>query len=165
MNITYLTSDLPAVGSVNDSNLVNPWGLSISPTVHGGYQITPRDCRLCTVVQANAVSGGDDPFCQWARHRHAERYRVQPLYHGFQDPRFRDPFLFCTGRRTVSGWYHGNVAFITVNNNNGAVYKGLTLASANGANYIYVANFHAATVEAYDDTYTATLVRAKCVRG
>jgi len=43
---------------------------------------------------------------------------------------------------------------IAVNNSgSGAVYKGMALASAGGANYLYVANFNAGTVEAYDSTF------------
>jgi len=66
------------------------------------------------------------------------------------------PFLFCTEDGTISGWYAGTTAFIAVNNHNsGAVYKGMTLASVNSANYLYVANFNAATVEVYDSNYVS----------
>jgi len=46
-------------------------------------------------------------------------------------------------------------AVIEVNNWETAVYKGMALASVNGANYLYAANFHAGTVEVYDGTFAS----------
>ena len=42
---------------------------------------------------------------------------------------------------------------IEVNNFNTAVYKGMALASAGGANYLYAANFHAGTVDVFDTNF------------
>lgn len=156
VNITYLTSDIPAVGSVHDTNLVNPWGLSISPTspwwvsdnatgLSTLYNGTGQIQSLVVTIPTASGQGTGTP----------SGTVYNPSTTDFKIHGFTTPFLFSTEDGTVSGWYAGTVAFIAVNNNNGAVYKGLTLATANGANYIYVANFHAATVEAYDGTYTA----------
>jgi uncharacterized protein (TIGR03118 family) len=65
-------------------------------------------------------------------------------------------FLFCTEDGTISGWSGGTSAAIGLNNStSGAVYKGMALASASGANYLYLANFHAGSVEVYDKNYVA----------
>jgi len=65
-------------------------------------------------------------------------------------------FLFATEDGTISGWYSGlTTAEIAVNNSPGAVYKGLALASAGGANYLYAANFRAGTVDVFDKSFTA----------
>ncbi len=45
------------------------------------------------------------------------------------------------------------MAVIEVNNFPGAVYKGLALASAGGANYLYAANFRNNSVDVFDATF------------
>ncbi len=154
VNINYLTSDIPAVGTNNDTNLVNPWGLSVSPS--GPWWVSDNATGLSTlysgtgqpqslVVTIPSASGqGTGTPSGTVYNASTTDFKI----HGFTTP-----FLFCTEDGTVSGWYAGTVAFIAINNNNGAVYKGMALASAGGANYIYVANFHAATVEVYDGSY------------
>ena len=64
-------------------------------------------------------------------------------------------FLFDTEDRTlrVNAGVDPTNAVIKVNNGDAAVYKGMTLASANGSNYLYLANFRAGTVEAYDTNF------------
>ena len=137
-----------------DAHLVNPWGMSISPS--GPWWISDNGTGLSTLYIASGApqslvvtipsgtgSGTGTP--------------TGTVYNGTSDFKINGivpPFLFCTEDGTISGWYAGTTAFIAVNNNtSGAVYKGMALASASGANYLYVANFHAGTVEVYDGSY------------
>ncbi len=65
-------------------------------------------------------------------------------------------FIFATEDGTISGWnpaVDATHAIIKVNNWPEAVYKGLALGSANGANYLYVANFARGTVDVFDATF------------
>jgi len=65
-------------------------------------------------------------------------------------------FLFDSEDGTVQGWNHTvnpNTSVIEVNNFGSAVYKGLALASANGANYLYATNFYAGTVDVFDTNF------------
>jgi len=157
VNITYLTSDITAVGNNLDGHLVNPWGMSISPT--GPWWISDNGTGLSTLYDGNGVpqslvvtippaqSGNTGTPTGTVYNASTTDFKI----HGIATP-----FLFCTEDGTISGWYTGTTAFIALNNNSsGAVYKGMALASAAGHNYIYVANFHAGTVEVYDGTYTA----------
>jgi len=155
VNITYLTSDVSAVGSYMDTNLVNPWGMSISPT--SAWWISDNAKGLSTLYNGNGQpqslvvtiptgtgSGTGSPS--------GTVYNASTT--DFQIHNIATPFLFCTEDGTISGWYAGSNAFIAVNNNgSGAVYKGLALGSVSGSNYLYVANFNAGTVEVYDRTY------------
>ena len=155
VNITYLTSDISPVG-INDPHLVNPWGLSISPT--GPWWVSDNGTGLSTLYNGSgqpqslvvtiptATGSGTGTPTGTVYNASTTDFKIHNI---------ATPFLFCTEDGTVSGWYAGTTAFIAVNNNNGAVYKGMAIASAGGANYIYVANFHAATVEVYDGNYTA----------
>jgi uncharacterized protein (TIGR03118 family) len=65
-------------------------------------------------------------------------------------------FLFATEDGTIAAWNAAalaNHAVIKINNNNGAVYKGLTLGAIQSTPVLYVANFHAGTVEAYGPSF------------
>jgi uncharacterized protein (TIGR03118 family) len=156
VDITYLTSDIPAAGAFHDANLVNPWGLSIGPT--GAWWASDNATGLSTLYIASGAPQSLVVTIPTATGQ-GTGTPTGTVYNGsttdFKIHGFAAPFLFCTEDGTLSGWYTGTVAFVTVNNNNGAVYKGMTLASANGANYLYVANFHAGTVEVYDGSYNA----------
>jgi uncharacterized protein (TIGR03118 family) len=151
---TNLTSDIPSAATVLDPDLVNPWGLSISPSgpwwvsdngtgLSTLYNSSGQNQGLIVTIPSGTGSGTGTPSGT-----------VYNGTGGFKINGQSAAFLFCTEDGTISGWYGGTSAFIAVNNNgNGAVYKGMALASQGGANYIYVANFHAGTVEAYDTNF------------
>ncbi|MGC2111983.1 MAG: TIGR03118 family protein [Candidatus Korobacteraceae bacterium] len=154
VNVTNLTSDITNAANNHDGNLVNPWGLSISPT--SPWWVSDNGSGLSTLYDGNGVaqslvvtiptgSGSGTGTPSGTVYNGTSDFKI----HGFATP-----FLFCTEDGTISGWYTGTNAFIAVNNSSsGAVYKGMALASAGGHNYIYVANFHAGTIEAYDGSY------------
>ena len=155
VDVTILTSDIPAVG-INDPNLVNAWGLSISPT--GPWWVSDNATGLSTLYDGNGAIQPlvvTIPTASGSGTGTPTGTVYNPSTSDFKIHGFVTPFLFVTEDGTVSGWYTGTTAFIAVNNNNGAVYKGMALASAGGANYIYVANFHAGTIEVYDRLYAA----------
>jgi uncharacterized protein (TIGR03118 family) len=81
-------------------------------------------------------------------------------------------FLFATEDGTIVGWNpgvnpmgvtSGNDAIIAVDNSNnpiagnGAVYKGLAIATTNGKTLLYATNFRAGTVEVYDTAFNRVL--------
>jgi len=157
VNVAYLTSDISNVATHTDTNLVNPWGMSISPSspwwisdngtgLSTLYDGTGTPQSLVVTIPPGSGSGTGTPS--------GTVYNASTT--DFKIHGFATPFLFCTEDGTISGWYAGSQAFIAVNNNgNGAVYKGLAIGSAGGANYIYVANFHAGTVEVYNGSYAS----------
>src|SRR5580698_3260800 len=56
VDITYLTSDISAVGPNNDPNLVNPWGMSISPT--GPWWLSDNTSGLSTLYNGSGQPQG-----------------------------------------------------------------------------------------------------------
>ena len=154
VDITFLTSDISSVGSFNDTNLVNPWGMSISPT--GPWWISDEGTGVSTLYngagQPQSLVVTIPPAMGTGRGT-----PTGTVYNGtnnFQIHSIPAQFLFCTFDGTISGWYTATMAFIAVNNNaNGAIYTGMALASAGGANYIYVTNIHSGAVEVYDGTF------------
>lgn len=155
VDVTKLTSDITSAANNLDPNLVNPWGLSISPggpwwvsdngsglsTLYNGSG-TPQS--LVVTIPSGSGSGTGTPSGT-VYNSSSTDFKI----HGFATP-----FLFCTEDGTVSGWYTGTTAFIAINNSgSGAVYKGCAIAQAGGVNYLYVANFNANTIEVYNGQY------------
>jgi uncharacterized protein (TIGR03118 family) len=150
---TILTSDIANISNNADSNLGNPWGLVASPT--GPWWVSDNGTGLSTlydgtgsplslVVTIPSADGSDTGTPDGI---------VFNSTSGFPINGNPAAFIFSTEDGTISGWNGGASAVITVNNDNAAVYKGIALASAGGNNYLYVANFHAGTVEVYDSSF------------
>ena len=157
VNVNYLTSDITSAGAYQDANLLNPWGMSISPS--GPWWLSDNTSGLSTLYVASgqpqslvvtippASGSGLGSPSGTVYNASTTDFKI----HGFATP-----FLFCTEDGTISGWYAGTTAYIAVNNSGtGAVYKGIALATANGHNYLYVANFNAGTIEVYNGSYNS----------
>jgi uncharacterized protein (TIGR03118 family) len=152
---TTLTSDIANISVHTDANLVNPWGMSSSPSspwwvsdngtgLSTLYDSTGAPQGLVVTIPSGSGTGTGTPSGQ--------------VYNGTTDFKiFGTPahFLFVSEDGTVSGWYTGTTAQIVVNNSGSgnAVYKGIALASSGGANYLYVANFRNGSVDAFDANF------------
>jgi len=151
---TILTSDIANISAFTDANLVNPWGMIASPA--GPWWVSDNGTGLSTlydgtgkpqalvVTVPSGTSGTGTP--------------TGIVFNSTSDFKINGNtpvFIFATEDGTLSGWNSGTSAVIAVNNSgNGAVYKGLALGSAGGNNYLYVANFHNASVDVYDKNYS-----------
>jgi uncharacterized protein (TIGR03118 family) len=150
-----LASDIPLLADFTDPNLVNPWGLGLSPfwpcnNGSGTYDINGPDGSLVLVTTVPQAGGGTGPGrCTGAvRNNNPAAFQVSPGVNG--------TWLLDTedGLITIRS---GSKNIIKVDNSaSGAVYKGLALT--NNPDYIYAANFSAGTIDVYDGTWTkATL--------
>ncbi len=60
-------------------------------------------------------------------------------------------FIFAGLDGIISGWNGGNAAVTAIDDSpSGAVYSGIALASIDGNNFLYVANFSAGKIDVYD---------------
>ena len=163
---TNLQSDIAGVAAHVDPNLVNPWGVAVSPT--GIIWVSDNGTGVSTLYRQNGTAlslvvtiptsarnkdGGNPtgmvfngtPFFQVTKN-------------GNSAPAF---FIFASEDGSISGWnptLDQTHAIIAVDNgtNNGtnrAVYKGATLGVAHGHNFLYVTNFHSGHVETYDENF------------
>jgi uncharacterized protein (TIGR03118 family) len=152
---TILTSDIGGISAFTDAHLVNPWGMVASPAgpwwisdnatgLSTLYDGTGKPGALVVTVPPGSGSGSGVP--------------TGIVFNGTSDFKISGSssvFIFATEDGTISGWGSGTSATIAVNNSGSgnAVYKGLALGSANGNNYLYVANFHNASVDVFDKNY------------
>ena len=154
---TILTSDIANISNHTDANLTNPWGLVASAsgpwwvTDNGTGSSTLYDgmgTPLSLVVTIPSWDGSGTGVPTGIAFNSTSDFELTPGNTA--------TFLFVTEDGTVQGWNHNvnaNQAVIKVNNWDSAVYKGMALAAAGGANYIYAANFYAGTIDVFDKTF------------
>src|SRR2546430_9330997 len=163
---TNFQSDIPGVAQHVDPNLVNPWGMSVSPSgtiwvSDNGTGVSTVDGQdgtarslVVTIPTAARNRGVGNPTGQV--------FNGTPFFqvtkNGMSAPAF---FIFVSEDGSISGWNPAldqTHAIIAVDNgtNKGskrAIYKGATLGVANGHNFLYVTNFHTGRVETYDENF------------
>jgi uncharacterized protein (TIGR03118 family) len=147
---TNLVSDVPGLAATTDSNLVNAWGLSRSASspwwvADNGTGVstlyTGAGAIVPLVVTIPVPPSGTPPSTP-----------TGTVFNATADF-LGDHFIFVTEDGTISGWSGGTSAILRKNNAGSAIYKGLTIAQINGANFLYAANFFAGSVEVYDKDY------------
>jgi uncharacterized protein (TIGR03118 family) len=152
---TNLVSDIPGLASFTDPNLVNPWGLARSGA--GPWWVANNGTGTSTLY-----NGLGQPFPV-----------MSPLvvtipgaptgtvFNGTSDfqlaPDNPATFIFVGEDGTISGWNRNvdptNALIKFAGPTGTANYKGVTLAERNGANFLYVANFLAGTVDLFDGNF------------
>jgi uncharacterized protein (TIGR03118 family) len=154
---TILNSDLANISPNTDPNLTNPWGLVAGPS--GPWWVSDNGTGLSTLYDGTGTTLGlVVTIPSWDGSGTGTPSGI--AFNGTSDFQLTagNPatFLFVTEDGTVQGWNHNvnpTSAVIEVNNFTTAVYKGMALASAGGANYLYTANFHAGTVDVFDTNF------------
>ena len=163
---TNFQSDIPGVAQHVDPNLVNPWGMSVSPS--GTIWVSDNGTGVSTLYHQDGTAVSlvvTIPTA--ARNRDVgnptgQVFNGTPFFqvtkNGNSAPAF---FIFVSEDGSISGWnptLDQTHAIIAVDNgtNNGvnhAVYKSATLGVANSHNFLYVSNFHTGQVETYDESF------------
>lgn len=161
-----LVSDVPGLADVTDPNLVDPWGMSFSATSpywvsnHGkGNTTLYTNSNTTTGVAINSTvvtipggAGGTSPAPATGQ--------VQNSTTGFLLANgTKASFIFCTEDGTVSGWNGGGAATVMLDNSAaGIVYKGMAIATNNGAPMLYMANFSYGVIDVLDTNFKLTTV-------
>lgn len=150
---TNLVSDQPGVALIQDPNLQNAWGISMSPaspfwvadnatgvaTLYAGDVSSPL-VKNALVVQipgglpTGTVFNGSTDFV---------------VHSGAASAPAR--FLFATQTGAIVGWSGATNAQIGASAD--AVFTGLAIGSVGTANYLYAADFEHAKIDVYDKTF------------
>jgi uncharacterized protein (TIGR03118 family) len=153
---TNLVSDLAGVAQLQDTNLLNAWGIAFSAT--GPFWISDNGTGLATVYAVTNRADGSP---------HVVKQGLQVAIPGLGAPtgmQFNgtgafngDPFIFAGEDGTISGWRSalGGTAELLTSRDT-AVYKGITLFSDNGATLLVLANFSEGTLDVYDTNLNLT---------
>jgi uncharacterized protein (TIGR03118 family) len=163
---TNLVSDIPGVAQHVDSNLVNPWGIVPSPngtiwianngtgtsTLYNtaGMKVPPGNPLVVTIPASKTNSDGSNP--------------TGIVFNGTGSFVVTENnvsgsalFIFVNEDGVISGW-NPQVALdhaITAVDRGPreAIYKGAALGATAGGPRLFVTNFHAGTVEIYDQHF------------
>jgi uncharacterized protein (TIGR03118 family) len=167
---TNLVSDLPNIAKFQDPNLLNPWGLSHSPT--SPWWVSDNGAGVSTLYNGDGTArslvvtipppAGSPPGTTSAP--------TGNVFNGTGDFDVKEGdklgsslFIFATEDGTISGWNPGvdpTHAVLAVDRSSigaGAVYKGLAIGSNDSGTFIYATNFRFGTVEMFDSNFNLVL--------
>lgn len=153
---TKLVADVSSAGAtVVDPLLVNPWGLAFS--AGGTLWVSNNASHTSTLYNATGgkltlvvtIPGKAGPTLG------APTGQVFNSTTDFVIPGgAKASFIFSGEDGTITGWSSGATAAIVADRSaNGAVYKGLAMATNAGANFLYATNFAKNTVDVFDKTF------------
>src|SRR5882724_2894229 len=155
-----LVSDLPGIAQLQDTNLVNGWGISFHATFpfwvsdNGTgrttlYGVTndASGAPHASIVPAGAIglggTGAAEVFIPGLGNVTGQVANNSAEFNG-------DIFLFVSEDGTVSGWRPGlGGSAETLATRPTAVYKGVTLATVGTNTLLLAANFHEGTIDVY----------------
>ena len=146
---TNLVSDLPGVALLQDTNLVNAWGMSFSPA--SPFWLSDNGSGLSSIYVVTYDTNGVVHVAKQALevsipgegNPTGQLFNGTGFFHG-------DIFIFASEDGTISGWRNtlGSTAETLVTRSN-AVYKGITLTTSNSHPILLAANFREGTLDAY----------------
>jgi uncharacterized protein (TIGR03118 family) len=156
-----LASDVPGLARVTDANLVNPWGISYSPT--GPFWFADAGAGVSDVLDGDA---GVIPLIAAipAAHSGGVGSPTGTVFNGTSGflisangNTMPGIFLFATADGTISGW-NGFVdpthAIVAIDNSaTGACYTGLAIANASGQTFLYAADFSHGNIDVFDSNF------------
>jgi uncharacterized protein (TIGR03118 family) len=151
-----LVSDIDGVARITDPNLVNPWGLAFGPAtpawvadngtdVSTLYSGGVRKSIPVTLPLVVGIPGG------------APTGVVFNATPGFKVNGAAAHFIFDSEAGTITAWNAGTQA-VTEATTPGAIYKGLAIASKGSTTMLYAANFHAGTIDVFNDSFAPVTV-------
>ncbi len=147
-----LVSDLPGVAVVQDTNLVNSWGITFGGA--GPFWVSDNISHKATLYAVTNVANGTDIVSKQALEvtiPGAPTGIVSNDKGGFNG----DVFLFATLNGTIAGWRGAlGTAAETLAARAGAVYTGLTLATNSSGSQLIAANFAEGTLDVYGTNKT-----------
>jgi uncharacterized protein (TIGR03118 family) len=151
-----LVSDIAGVARITDRNLVNPWGLAFGPTTPAWVADNGTDL---STLYPGAVRGSIPTklALEVSIPGGAPTGVVFNATTGFMLGSAPALFIFDSEAGTITAW-NGGTSAQTVATTPGAIYKGLAIADNGGRTFLYAANFHAGTIDVFDDAFApATL--------
>jgi uncharacterized protein (TIGR03118 family) len=159
---TNLVSDIPGIARSTDRNLVNPWGMSETPS--SPIWVSDNHTNRTTLYKGDlnggplpptglvvSIPGGSptgqvfNPSNSWVIKSGAAKAPAK--------------FIFASEAGAITGWNPdvpppatSTKAEMGVSVKN-AVYKGLAISTGAGGDWLYAANFHAGTIDVFNASF------------
>jgi uncharacterized protein (TIGR03118 family) len=159
-----VTSMKSLKAKIHDKNLLNPWGLVQGMTP---FWISDNNAGVSTLYDGNGKIfdvAKKMPFVVTIAPPGSSTAAATPtgiVFNATPADFTGDAFIFSTEDGTISGWNlaDGADAMRHVDNSaipnmaNGAVYKGLAIATVAGHQFIYATNFRSGNIDVFDAAY------------
>jgi uncharacterized protein (TIGR03118 family) len=155
-----LVSDQPGVALLQDTDLVNAWGISAGPTTP--FWISDNGTGRSTLYAVTYDAQGHVSVTKPALfvtipgegNPTGQLFNNTSAFNG-------DIFIFVSEDGTISGWRPAlgtspGTSAETLATKDGAVYKGVTLVTTSSGPMLLAANFSEGTIDAYDSSMTLT---------
>lgn len=163
-DVMNLVSDQVGAAPIHDPRLTNAWGVAIDPA-RGGFMVADGGSGLATQYQGDVagsafargpvaivIPDGSDSRPTGVVHNGTSDFVIS--LHGSSGPA---ELLFATETGRLVAWraellstfMQGQIVATT----DGAIYKGLALASDGGNNYLYAADFHNRKIDVFDSSF------------
>ncbi|HEY3740567.1 MAG TPA: TIGR03118 family protein [Bryobacteraceae bacterium] len=150
--ITNLVSDIDGMAAQTDPNLVNPWGIALSPT--SPFWIANNGSMTSTLYNGQGTLFPAASPLVVANVGAASGIVFNPTQGFAVQPGSPSSFIFATEDGWIIGWNgaldKGNGHVLVDNSSTGAVYKGLALGANASGPVLYAANFNKGTIDAFD---------------
>jgi uncharacterized protein (TIGR03118 family) len=159
---TDLVSNGTVMAATTDANLINPWGLALSPTgpmwvANNGTQTSTlydgTGIKQALVVAIPPPSAG--PANPTGMVFNSSSDFAISKNGGAASPAL---FIFSGEGGAISGWSESvdpaNAVTAYDDGAGGAVYKGLAIANNGSANFLYATDFHNNKVDVFDKSFT-----------
>ena len=151
---TNLVSDVPGLAVTTDPNLINPWGISNSPT--SPYWISDQGAGKATLYNGAGVPTALVVAVPAIGIPSGPTGTVFNSTTGFLVSGTASNFIFATLDGTIAARATGSTA-VTEATVPGAVFTGLALANNGTANFLYAAAFvNGGTIHVFDSTFAPT---------
>ena len=159
-----VTSGKPLKGKVRDKHLLNAWGLVQGPTP---FWVSDNNAGVSTLYDGNGKivdAAKKTQFVVTIPPPGSSTATAAPsgiVFNSAATDFTGDLFIFDTEDGTIAGWQPADNldAVRHVDNSaiptaaNGAVYKGLAIATLGGHQFIYATNFRSGNVDVFDGAY------------
>jgi uncharacterized protein (TIGR03118 family) len=161
-SVTNLVSDGSVPAATIDPSLINPWGMSYSPS--SPFWVSDNNWGVSTLYSGSGSKIGltvNIPPPAGGTGVGTPTGQVYNSTSGFKVTKAgttgASVFLFATEDGTITGWapsVDGTNAILAVDNSKTrAVYKGLAIGTTSKGTFLYAANFRMGDVEMYNDRF------------
>jgi uncharacterized protein (TIGR03118 family) len=139
-----------------DTNLVNGWGISF-PSASGPPWVSAEGTGKTVIYRADGSPVAFSPVSIPGAGTSTVGHPTGQVFNGTSD--FKLPngnaarFIFAGADGVISGWNGGTTAIKKVDDSPDASYLGIALASDQGNNFLYVANFAEKKIDVYDKNW------------
>ncbi|MBN3790366.1 TIGR03118 family protein [Burkholderia sp. Ac-20353] len=157
--VSALVSDGALPAAHVDANLKNPWGIAFNPK--GFAWVADNGTQRATLYDGNGVPQSLVVTIPPGTHGAADPTGI--VFNGTTDFMVTQgaksgpaAFIFAGEGGTLAAWSPAvnPTSAVTVFDSGGAaVYKGLAMASNNGANFLYATDFHNNRIDVFDRTF------------